>query len=118
MKHNQLTIATQSRYIDRVCPITRRVLHPGDQVIICDETDTVFLAAAFREHIEQAHGRCPSCGNLVGIEPATQPIPATVPAEKLPPVRQQPYISKSSGTGRTAVVAAVVSFVTIVGVIG
>lgn len=77
MKHKLQGLERSSEYIERHCPITRRALQAGDQVVICLPANQVYLADSFEEHLQHTQ-QCPGCaahiGNsLSGLKPLEKP---------------------------------------------
>jgi hypothetical protein len=64
-----------THYAGRVCPITRRKLQIGDEIVVCATCDTVYTAEGWR----YIGGECPICGltEALLMPDRSQPVPST-----------------------------------------
>lgn len=62
-KHSIEVLQISSRYVKRMCPVTRAELGVGDRVIVCHKRGEVFSWIA----LPDLEGYCPYCGHVINL---------------------------------------------------
>jgi len=60
-KHSVAVLQATSHYLGRKCPVSKKELAPGDQIVICHAKDEIVSWMGW----PQLGGRCPYCGQVV-----------------------------------------------------
>lgn len=60
-KHSKTRLIQGSLYIGQRCPISRRILQPNDEVIICEQSKTAFILDAWRQTLPSWNHTCQFC---------------------------------------------------------
>lgn len=64
-RHTIVRLRKSSLYINGICPITRTKFKVGDEVVICESTETAFLKPAWDEFYWEQSARCLFCAEIV-----------------------------------------------------
>lgn len=64
-KHSKTRIAQNSPYVGQRCPISHRTFRAGDEVLICEQTKTVFALSAWQQILPSWNYTCQFCETSV-----------------------------------------------------
>lgn len=102
-RHFATKLSSSPDFAGQMCPISRRVLRSNEDIIVCEQSATIFAKSAWNELLPQIENRCPQC-NAVVLRLDT-PFPAPFPSNnnkaQIPTENVSPLYTLTSNTPST-----------------
>lgn len=93
-QHHKIILSKRSPYVGQQCPISYRKLRPGDEVVLCVQTNTIFTLEAWEQTLPLWGNTCQYCQTqITGLNvkrPAEPQLPPTQKSKSPLPLYTQP----------------------------